>query len=199
MGQPQSAEPPPFKLIYNREAKIYRYDNVLPRAAIYHHAELVRNEGEVLNKLADSSLDIFQSVVLNESALTPDERTQVAAINRQKPARIEAASIRSHQSQDVQIEASLDRSGILVLNDTSYPGWTATVDGRPAAWTNANYLFRGVLLPPGKHAVRFRYRPKSFSTGVSISAAMLGLLAIGFAIPKGREKQAYSRISEVQS
>jgi hypothetical protein len=197
VGQPPRDQPPPFKLIYNREAKIYRYDNVLPRAAIYYHAELVQNEGEVLNKLADPSLDIFQSVVLNESALTSDERTQVTAINHQKPAHIEAASIRSYRSQDVQIEASLDQSGILVLNDTAYPGWTVTVDGRPTAWTNANYLFRGVVLAPGKHAVRFAYKPKSFSTGATISLAMVGLLAIGFAIPKRREKQTYSRISEV--
>ena len=30
-----------FHLIYNAEAKIYRYDDVLPRATIYHHCELV--------------------------------------------------------------------------------------------------------------------------------------------------------------
>jgi membrane protein YfhO len=196
-GRAASEHAPPFRLIYNHEAEIYRYDDVLPRAAIYHHAELVPNEGEVLNKLADPSLDIFQSVVLNESALTSDERTQVAAINHQRPARIEAAAIRSYRSQDVQIEASLDQSGILVLNDTAYPGWTVTVDGQPAAWTNANYLFRGVLLASGKHVVRFAYKPKSFSTGATISVAMLGLLVVGFAIPKRRENQTYSRNSEV--
>jgi uncharacterized membrane protein YfhO len=154
---------------------------VLPRAAIYHHADLVPNEGAVLDKLADPSLDVFQSVVLNKSILTSDDRTQVAAMNHQKPARIEEASIRSYQSQDVQIEASLDQSGILVLNDTSYPGWTATVDGQPAEWIDANYLFRGVLLSPGKHAVRFRYQPKSFRWGAEISGlTMAVLLAIGF-------------------
>lgn len=185
VGQPPPDQPPPFKLIYNGEAKIYRYDNVLPRATIYHHAELVPNEGEVLNKLADPALDIFQSVVLNESMLTPDQRMHVVAINHQKPTHIEAAAIRSYRSQDVQIEASLDRSGILVLNDTAYPGWTATVDGRPAAWTNANYLFRGVLLAPGKHAVRFQYQPKSFRRGAAISGlTMAGLLAIGLTVKR---------------
>jgi len=78
------------------------------------------------------------------------------------PVPVEAGSIQSYQSQDVQIEASLDRSGVLVLNDTAYPGWTATIVGHPAEWTNANYLLRAMLLPPDKHAVRFRYQPKSF-------------------------------------
>jgi hypothetical protein len=169
----------PFRLIYNGEAKIYRRDNVLPRAAIYHRAELVQSEAAALAKLADPSLDVFESVVLNDSALSPEQRAQVAAINRETPAKVEAASIQSYQSQDVRIEASLDRSGVLVLNDTAYPGWTATVDGRPAEWTNANYLFRAVLLPPGKHTVRFRYQPKSFRAGAAISGlTVLALLAI---------------------
>jgi membrane protein YfhO len=198
-GQPTLDNPPPFQLIYNREAKIYRYDNVLPRAAIYHHAELVPSEGAVLNKLLDPSLDIFQSVVLNQSALTADERGQIAEINRQPLARVESASIESYRSQDVKIEAILHRSGILVLNDTSYPGWTATVDGHAAKWTNANYLFRAVLLAPGKHTIRFRYQPKSFRWGAAISLAMLGLLAAGFAIRKRREKASRSRISEVHA
>ena len=106
---------PPFRLIYNGEANVYRYDNVLPRAAIYHRAELVPSESGALAKLADPALNIFESVVLNGSALSPQQREQVAEINRETPARVEAASIRSYQSQDVQIEAALDRSGILVL------------------------------------------------------------------------------------
>jgi hypothetical protein len=198
-GQPTLNQPPPFQLIYNQEAKIYRYDNVLPRAAIYHHAELAPSESAALNKLVDPSLDIFQSVVLNESALTADERSQIAQINRQPSARVESAAIRSYQSQDVKIEATLHRSGILVLNDTSYPGWTATIDGHATKWTNANYLFRAVLLAPGKHTVRFRYQPKSFRRGAAISLAMLGLLATGFAIRKRREKGSRSRVSEVHA
>jgi hypothetical protein len=189
-GRPTQEQTPPFRLIYNDEAKIYRYDNVLPRAAVYHHAELVPGEGRALAKLADPSLDIFQSVVLNDSALSAQQRAQIAAINREEPVRVEAASIRSYQSQDVQIEAVLDRSGILVLNETGYPGWTATVDGHPTEWIDANYLFRGVLLAPGKHAVRFRYQPKSFRRGATISGlTMAGLLAIGLAVPKRRREQ----------
>jgi hypothetical protein len=91
---------------------------------------------------------------LNQSALSAEQRTQVAANNREAPTRVEAASVQSYQPQDVQIEASLDRSRVLVLNDTAYPCWNATVDSHSAEWTNANYLFRAVLLPSGKHAVR---------------------------------------------
>ena len=191
---------PPFRLIYNDEAKIYRYDNVLPRAAIYHHAELVPGEGRALAKLADLSLDIFQSVVLNDSALSAQQRAQITAINREAPARVEAASIRSYQSQDVQIEVVLDRSGILVLNDTAYAGWTATVDGHPTEWFDANYLFRGVLLAPGKHAVRFRYQPKSFRWGAAISGLTIAvLLTIRFVVSRKRHSAKWKTVPTLQT
>jgi hypothetical protein len=184
----QALEPAlPLHLIYNAEAKIYRYDHPLPRAAIYHRAALVHGENETLRKLADPSLNVFQSVVLDESALTAQQRALVVGINRQPPAQVEAATIRSYQSQDVQIDASLDRAGILVLNDTAYPGWVVDVDGRSTAWIGANYLFRGVLLSAGKHAVRFRYRPASFRRGAAISGlALAGLFAGGFLRPRRR-------------
>ena len=33
----------------------------------------------------------------------------------------------------------MDRRGILVLNDTNYPGWKAYVDGKEASILSANY------------------------------------------------------------
>jgi hypothetical protein len=190
-GQAERSQALPFHLIYSAEATIYRYDDVLPRATIYYRSELVHNENEALRKLLDPSLNIFQSVILNEAALTANQRAQVAGINRGPLAPVQPASIQSYTSQDVQIEASLDRSGILVLNDTAYPGWMAVVDGRPAEWVNANYLFRGVLLSPGKHLVRFRYQPKSFRWGAAISGLSLAvLLVFGFMRPRRRLSEA---------
>jgi len=177
----------PFRLIYKAETSIYRYDDVLPRAAIYHHCALVSGGKEALTKLLDPSLNIFQSVVLDVRGLSPEQRIQVGEMNREASVPVHAASIKSYKSQDVQIEASLDRSGILVLNDTAYPGWTASVDGHPAGWVEANYLFRGVFLSPGKHTVRFRYQPKSFNRGATISGlTAAALLTMGFIAPLRR-------------
>ncbi|HEY3456087.1 MAG TPA: YfhO family protein [Bryobacteraceae bacterium] len=188
-GQP--LEPaPPFHLIYNAEAKIYRYDHPLPRAAIYHQAALARGENDTLRKLADPALDVFQTVVLDESSLTDVQRARVADINRQAPAPVESASIRSYESQDVQIEASLDRAGILVLNDTAYPGWVVDVDGKAASWIDANYLFRGVLLSSGKHIVRFRYRPASFRRGAAVSGLAFAGLVVGGLLRRKRPHAA---------
>lgn len=73
------------------------------------------------------------------------------------------------------LEAELDRPGLLVLGDTWYPGWQATVDGKETKIYPANYVMRAVVLPAGKHRVEFRYRPGSFRTGVLITLAALAL------------------------
>jgi len=96
----------------------------------------------------------------------------------------------ANQSQDLQIEASLDRNGILVLNDTAYPGWNVSVDGRPAAWIAANYMFRDVFLSPGKHSVRFQYEPTSFRRGAAVSGLAFAGLVVGGLLRRRRRAES---------
>ena len=75
------------------------------------------------------------------------------------PAADAAVQVVSYQPEQIELDVTLDAPGVLVLADTWYPGWQATVDGVPAALLRANYLFRAVLLPAGQHRVQFDYRP----------------------------------------
>jgi len=74
-----------------------------------------------------------------------------------------------------------ERTLLLVLNDSFFPGWSAHVDGIAAEIRRANYLSRGVFVARGEHQVRFRYRPRSFLIGIGISLAFF--LAASAAIP----------------
>jgi hypothetical protein len=72
---------------------------------------------------------------------------------------------------------------LLVWNESYHPGWTVTIDGRPRAAVRVNFDFLGCLVPPGRHTVAFRFRPRSFQVGALASAAglafLIGMLAIG--------------------
>ena len=48
---------------------------------------------------------------------------------------------------------------ILVLNDVWHPWWRATVDGVDTEILKANVIFRAVLVPRGRHVVRFTFHP----------------------------------------
>jgi hypothetical protein len=96
-------------------------------------------------------------------------------------------------ASSVVLEAALRDDGILVLRDTFDPSWRATVDGLPAEVVRANGLHRAVALPPGKHVIRFSYRPRDFVVGLSISMLVLMALAVlGF---WGSRVRSVSRVS----
>ena len=69
------------------------------------------------------------------------------------------------------IETSTTGRGLLVLNDTYYPGWEASVDGSPTTIILTDVAFRGVVVEPGAHRVVFDYRPWSVRFGAAVSIA----------------------------
>jgi hypothetical protein len=71
------------------------------------------------------------------------------------------ARILRYQNTDIAIEADAPGGGLVVLNDVWHPWWRATVDDKPVDILKANVLFRAVVVPPGKHLVRFTFHPFS--------------------------------------
>ncbi|HEX5957213.1 MAG TPA: hypothetical protein VFY92_00970, partial [Hyphomicrobiaceae bacterium] len=65
----------------------------------------------------------------------------------------------SYRNSEVVLEADSPDGGWVVLNDLWHPWWMAEMDGRPVEIKRANVLFRAVAVPPGRHAVRFVFRP----------------------------------------
>jgi uncharacterized membrane protein YfhO len=66
----------------------------------------------------------------------------------------------------------------LVLSDTYYPGWTASIDGQPTTVLRGDVLFRVVPVPSGEHDVQLRFEPGSVKLGLVISAVcLIGVVA----------------------
>ncbi|HEX2518788.1 MAG TPA: hypothetical protein VHK04_04550, partial [Castellaniella sp.] len=79
-----------------------------------------------------------------------------AALPPRRPGRVRIASYRN---TEVIVEADSPDGGWVVLNDLWHPWWFAQVNGNQAEILRANVLFRAVAVPPGRHAVRFSFRP----------------------------------------
>ncbi|HVN55368.1 MAG TPA: YfhO family protein [Anaerolineaceae bacterium] len=84
----------------------------------------------------------------------------------------------------VALTVRSSRAGWLFQADTWYPGWQAYVDHQPATLLRAEYLFRAVAVPAGKHLVEFVYRPVSFTLGVILT--FLTVLGLGSILLKQR-------------
>ncbi|MBZ0293393.1 MAG: YfhO family protein [Anaerolineae bacterium] len=82
------------------------------------------------------------------------------------------------QCNSLAIDVENNADGYLVVADTFYPGWIATVDGEPAQIEQANLAFRAVEVPAGARQVRFEYHPAWLLPGMLVSVVSLLLLIL---------------------
>jgi hypothetical protein len=141
--------------------------NAVPRVFVTYRTEPAPDVDTLLARLSDPGFDpLAASYVEGDFALAG-----------RLPAEYEVGIIRDEMTV-VEIDAELDEPGLLVLADSYYAGWTATVDGNPAPIYATNHLFRGVPVPAGSHRIRFEYRPVSIWSGAVLSAASALLLVV---------------------
>jgi hypothetical protein len=112
-----------------------------------------------------------------------DARHSVFEIG-QKPPALESCGgddvwMPHHEPNYVKIQAAMSCRGMVILTDTWFPGWSATVDGHEAHIEKAYGAFRGVVVEAGDHVIEMSYRPWSVfvGAGMSAAAAVIALLA----------------------
>ena len=78
------------------------------------------------------------------------------------------ARLVSYGAQRVEVEVPPGEPGLLVLTDSYFPGWEATVNGKPAKVLATDVAFRGVLLGAGESHVVFSYHSPGGKLGWGI-------------------------------
>ena len=162
-----------WKLVFTEQdspIRVYRNSSVMPRAFIVHQVLPAANAEAALNSLLDESFDIRSRVILEGAPadLRPDSDS---------PSQVGEARIVAYEPERVEIETDAAAEGILVLTDTYAPGWHALADGHPAEVYIADFAFRGVRIPAGRHRVQFYYAPTSFAIGAITSLAAVAFCA----------------------
>lgn len=121
-----------FKLAWEKNKwQIYENTNAFPRAFFTPDAQWLDDDSDLIKKILASPPDI--------STIAP-------------------AKITAYQSNLVEIEIDVPENGYLILTDTFYPGWQATVDGKKVEILPALHAFRAVKIQSGKRFVVFRYQ-----------------------------------------
>lgn len=166
-----------YPIVYSDDdSLVYENKEPLPRAFIVYQAIQVQNLDEALAHFKSVDLDPRQTVVLEADVSSPIPPIQGA------PPTTGAAEITDQHSQAVEIAVNTVADGYLVLLDSYYPGWVATLDGEPVGIYRANFFARAVYIPAGQHLVRFEFRPLSFRLGVGLALFTLLLIATTFLI-----------------
>lgn len=88
--------------------------------------------------------------------------------------------------------------GYFILSTYKYPGWTATIDGKPAPILSGNLYAMAVAAPKGTHTISFKFIPASLYTGAAITA-FFSVLYAGFIIAEVNTLLWRNRISRSSS
>lgn len=145
---------------------IHEYAQALPRVHLFADVRIEPDGNNLLASLYDPGTDIQETIFLEESSGTRYDADATGS-----------ASIINYTPNTVTVRTQTNRSMLLFLSDTYYPGWNAYIDGRKSKVFRANYTFRAVTIPKGNHEVVFRYEPMSWKIGVIVS--VLGLIFYG--------------------
>ena len=92
--------------------------------------------------------------------------------------RTSLVKLTSYSSNHLKYDVSSDTGGVIVFSEVFYPGWTATVDGKPAELGRANYLLRALNVSPGKHKVELMFHPESVDTTETIAYIAYAVLIL---------------------
>jgi len=138
----------------------------LPRAFLVRQFSVLP-KADVLDAMQERGFDPGRELILEEA---PDDFPSAKGDWADG-----SATVVLRGANKVVVETESEREAILVLTDSYYPGWTAEVDGTDAVILRADYVFRAVPLPAGRHRVEFQFRPASFFLGAAVSC--VGIIA----------------------
>lgn len=122
-----------------------------------------------LRGMAESNFDPARVVYLPVEAQAQATTTNSAA------AKVTITRFAAHQI-DVQVECL--QPAWLVLSQTYYHPWQASVDGQATKLWRANHAFQAVAVPAGRRTVQLVYRDPAFRLGAAVSV-LSGLICVG--------------------
>ncbi|HEV8152854.1 MAG TPA: YfhO family protein [Solirubrobacteraceae bacterium] len=161
-----------FRTLYDGpDARVYANPAALPRAFVVDR-QVVVDGADAAREAITAPAFRPRSAVVTEAPISGLTAAGVRAAGSPPG----EARISDYRDERVEIRTRTTRPGLLVLTDSFYPGWKATVDGQDAKIHRVDYLVRGVQVPAGEHTVRFRYEPASWRVGWITSAVALAVI-----------------------
>ncbi|MBI4727359.1 YfhO family protein [candidate division TA06 bacterium] len=159
---------------YGGQVRIYQYKKALPRAWLAGNYEVIAEETKILERIKQAGFDPARTVILEESpeGVVPANQAQGSVV------------IDEYQPNQIKISVEALATAIMVFSENHYPAWQAYLDGQPAKIYRADYTFRAVVVPAGRHKIEFKYYSKTFNTGLTVSLisallVILGIIGLG--------------------
>jgi hypothetical protein len=138
---------PKLKLVFDDgTVKAYENEMAMPRAFFVNTTYLANSKQDAITAMFDLNYPL-------------DKRATVENVSNKNLFKsnwdLGQAQITDYQNDKVTIDINNPGEGFLVLTDSFYPTWHATIDGKPTTIYLTDYNFRGIITPKGKHMIQF--------------------------------------------
>ncbi len=173
--------------VHSDKSYVYYNGNWKPRAFTVHTAKAVENSEAALREVKNPNFNPEKVVILETTKPLPKTSGDPSK-NKIKYTKYSAAS------QQLQVDMASD--GYLFLSEVYYPLWKAWVNGKPAEIMPANYLFRAIYIPKGKHDVRLQYVDTPRQVGIQLFTAAVILLTAILVIDVLRQKHRKNSVTD---
>jgi hypothetical protein len=117
---------------------------------------VVTNTARAVEQLSHMSVPELLDTVL----LGPEIDLSVGGFSTREPqpAHGRVVSVR-RMGDDLTYQLDVEKSGVFVIADTYFRGWTALVNGQPAGISRANVTFKAVNVPVGQVELKLHFTP----------------------------------------
>jgi hypothetical protein len=168
------------------EGTLHELEAIRPYAWFVTSAETATDDAAALERLRDPGFDPYSTVLLHEArgrgvdvGATARETvgTRTRADGPDVPP-LHGVSLRSRDAGSVLAHSNSTAPGWLVVSESFYPGWRATVDGAPVDLARANVAFMAVPVPAGQHDLRVWFTAPLVTLGIAISLLSVAVLAV---------------------
>lgn len=163
----------------NGDYFVYERPNAMPRAWMVPALRVIDDEAAAIEALTGRDLDPRASVIVSRA-----DAERLGALPGASPLARREVEVTYEDRKRVTVHATAGAAGYLVLNDTFFAGWQASIAGEVAPIGRGNLFQRVVRLPAVACDVEFRFQARGLIAGSAIggSAALLllGLLLLGW-------------------
>jgi hypothetical protein len=141
-------------------------DDIMPNPSVFGNAWFVKDVRKV--STATAELQATCSENTRVTAVIDTLKFNLGAISGDSAA---TAKLTEMTPKFMKYETQSSANGLVVFSDIYYPGWEATIDGQPANVLRADYIFRALEIPAGKHTVEFTFKPRAYTVGNKVTSA----------------------------
>lgn len=134
-------------------------------------------ENLVEAKTPNDECDMLMTEDLAKTAIVGSDF--VASVKDMNPGAdsLSVISLTKYTPEYIEYDAECSKAGTIVFSEVYYPyGWKALVDGEVVDHYRVNYMLRALNVAPGKHHIRFEFRPEAVEKGNMLSMTFVILM-----------------------